>query len=295
MQCSFCQVWNEQDDHRCQRCGRRLEDRSLRSVPAPYRSALEFPNSGAAARAVELRPEETRDVVAEAQREIRAAQQRAIFDEQPTLFPYAPKIVPIPTLTPVRAEGPTPKKAKTTAPKGAGSRGGAKTGQNQQSLDFEIPDTPPRGHRTSVEAVIFCDAPVALPTHRILATAIDTSMVLCAVGVFAVLFWIAGGELALNKQTVPLLAAIVLLFAFLYKALYCLGNGDTPGMRAAQLRLVDFDGRTPTRSMRALRMGMGIISLCAAGLGLLWALVDEENLTWHDHATKTFPTLDLRR
>ena len=26
------------------------------------------------------------------------------------------------------------------------------------------------------------------------------------------------------------------------------------------------------------------------GLGLVWALVDEENLTWHDHISKTFPT-----
>jgi len=23
---------------------------------------------------------------------------------------------------------------------------------------------------------------------------------------------------------------------------------------------------------------------------LVWALVDEENLTWHDHISKTFPT-----
>jgi hypothetical protein len=25
-------------------------------------------------------------------------------------------------------------------------------------------------------------------------------------------------------------------------------------------------------------------------LGMLWALVDEEALTWHDHMSKTFPT-----
>jgi hypothetical protein len=24
---------------------------------------------------------------------------------------------------------------------------------------------------------------------------------------------------------------------------------------------------------------------------LFWALVDEENLTWHDHISKTFPTV----
>jgi len=26
-----------------------------------------------------------------------------------------------------------------------------------------------------------------------------------------------------------------------------------------------------------------VLSMASAGLGLVWALVDEENLTWHDH------------
>ncbi|MEO8027403.1 MAG: RDD family protein [Bryobacteraceae bacterium] len=212
-------------------------------------------------------------------------------EEQPSLFPFTSKIIPIPTLTPVRAEGPTPRKARA-----ASARGARKPSEHQRSLEFEVPATPPlHGLGTSVEAVIFCDAPVALPTHRILAAAIDLSMVLVAVGLFLGVFFLAGGEMVLNKQTVPLLGGAVVLFAGLYHVLWCLGNGDTIGMRAAQLRLVDFDGRTPTRSVRALRMGMSIISFCSAGLGLLWALVDEESLTWHDHATKTFPTLDTRR
>jgi hypothetical protein len=32
------------------------------------------------------------------------------------------------------------------------------------------------------------------------------------------------------------------------------------------------------------------VSFIAAGIGLLWALVDEERLTWHDYMSKTFPT-----
>jgi hypothetical protein len=31
--------------------------------------------------------------------------------------------------------------------------------------------------------------------------------------------------------------------------------------------------------------------LLAAGTGLIWALVDEDSLTWHDHISGTFPTL----
>ena len=32
------------------------------------------------------------------------------------------------------------------------------------------------------------------------------------------------------------------------------------------------------------------LSFCAGGVGLLWALADEEKLAWHDHMSKTFPT-----
>jgi hypothetical protein len=32
------------------------------------------------------------------------------------------------------------------------------------------------------------------------------------------------------------------------------------------------------------------LSYTVGGLGLVWALVDEEQLAWHDHISKTFPT-----
>ena len=50
------------------------------------------------------------------------------------------------------------------------------------------------------------------------------------------------------------------------------------------------DGRNPNREQRVYRMAAGCLSVMAAGLGLMWALVDEESLTWHDHISKTFPT-----
>jgi uncharacterized RDD family membrane protein YckC len=56
------------------------------------------------------------------------------------------------------------------------------------------------------------------------------------------------------------------------------------------LRLLNFDGRPPTREQRMLRLGASFLSVLSAGLGLLWALVDEESLTWHDHISQTFPT-----
>jgi uncharacterized RDD family membrane protein YckC len=61
-------------------------------------------------------------------------------------------------------------------------------------------------------------------------------------------------------------------------------------MRFAGLKLVDFDGHPPDREQRGLRQLASLLSIVSAGLGLVWALVDEENLAWHDHISKTFPT-----
>jgi uncharacterized RDD family membrane protein YckC len=143
---------------------------------------------------------------------------------------------------------------------------------------------------TRVEAVIYCDAPVALPAHRIIAAAVDASMVLIGLGIFFATFLVCGGDMLLGKQNIPFFAGVALVLAIFYRFLWCLAAGDTPGMRFAGLRLVNFDGRPPDREQRSLRQVASLLSLLSVGLGLVWALVDEENLTWHDHISKTFPT-----
>ncbi len=54
-------------------------------------------------------------------------------------------------------------------------------------------------------------------------------------------------------------------------------------MRFAGLRLVDFDGRRPDREQRGVRQVAGILSVLSAGLGLVWALVDEETHLARSH------------
>jgi hypothetical protein len=58
---------------------------------------------------------------------------------------------------------------------------------------------------------------------------------------------------------------------------------------------VQFEGHPPTTERRLVRVVAGCLSTGALGLGLLWALTDPEQLTWHDHISKTFPTPRGRR
>ena len=86
-------------------------------------------------------------------------------------------------------------------------------------------------------------------------------------------------------------AAFVLIAAF-YGVLWLLAFSDSPGEQWTHLRLTNFDGFPPDRAQRILRFAGTCLSLCTGGIGLLWALVDEESLTWHDHISKTFLTIE---
>jgi uncharacterized RDD family membrane protein YckC len=53
------------------------------------------------------------------------------------------------------------------------------------------------------------------------------------------------------------------------------------------LRLVNFDGRPATARQRRRRVWASAASMASLMLGFLWAAVDDEKLTWHDHMSET--------
>ena len=272
MQCRYCRGWNEEDERRCVGCGRRLQI----STHQPY--AFSTATAPDLARLARQEPEVS-------PRSENVGHQTSLFRDASRGL----KVVPIPTLVPAHTwrETPAPRRAPTRVPRAA-----PRPVQDlQQSLDFQNSYAEAAPQRAQVEAVIYCDAPVALPAHRIIATAFDISMVLIGAGLFLAIFFLAGGDLVLSKQNVPFLFCVASMLALFYRALWCLAGGDTPGMRFAGLKLVDFDGRSPDREQRGLRQMASLLSVLSAGLGLVWALVDEESLTWHDHISKTFPTI----
>jgi uncharacterized RDD family membrane protein YckC len=202
---------------------------------------------------------------------------------QPSLFRDPSKVIPIPTLSPVRAD------SSNRRPRSSSHRTARRGPKDQANLDFQVVSPAV----AQPEQRIYCDAPVASTAHRLMAGAIDLALAFVALGVFLTIFLIGGGSIAWSKQTLPLLGAVFAVFYLFYQLLFVLGSGDTLGVRWTQMRLVDFDGRRPNREQRAQRMAAELLSVFAIGLGLVWSLVDEESLTWHDHISKTFPTPDL--
>lgn len=262
MTCSYCLSRNAEDDHRCRRCGRRLSAAGLRT-------------DGALATAPA--PEALSDVH-------ESPRAQAAPQIQPSLFPYRPggKIIPFQSIPGSRVE-PAPKATPRRTPR--------LPEEDQQTLDF-VPADPktPRTLRTSVEATIYCDAPVAPPMHRAVAAAIDGSMVLIAFGVFIATFHFGAGQFALTQPNLVVVGGAYLILHLFYGLLWALAGRETPGMHWTQLRFIDFDGYPVGLSRRILRYFATAFSVCTV-LGVVWGIVDEESLTWQDRVTRTFPTV----
>ena len=268
MNCPYCQASNVAGEHRCQRCARRLDSTNAPSGQAYGREAT--------ARALQV----------EAQEKPEAAQLKRSAPFQSALFQT--RVVSFESFAPEAVET-RPRTRSTTATRPRHKR----TLPGQESFQFETYETvitqaapAPR----SAEPTIGCGARAAMPIHRLMAAAFDLSMVIIAVALFLLVFYLAGGRLVLNVHTAPLCAGMAAVFYLLYELLWCLADTDSAGMRWARLKLVDFEGGAPVRDQRLFRVGAAGLSVLAAGLGILWALVDEESLTWHDHISKTYPT-----
>jgi uncharacterized RDD family membrane protein YckC len=269
MQCRYCRAWNSDEEHRCVRCGRRLHLANARPAPDTYPiQTATAPAMAEMARSAQG-PQASEGVVEP--QPTRVVYQRPLFRE---MHP----VMTIPLLPPEEPK----ERRKSSRPARSRLR---RPHPDQQALDLTSPRV-----RTSLQAVLYCDAPVALPLHRFLAAALDLSMVLIALGLFLLTFQLAGGVVVLNKQTIPMFAGIAAILGFFYQLLFCMASGDTPGMRWTQLQTLNFDGNPPGREQRAYRLLASYLSIVSAGLGIIWALVDEEKLAWHDHISKTFPS-----
>jgi uncharacterized RDD family membrane protein YckC len=208
-----------------------------------------------------------------------------------SLFPLEPpKSKVIPFHLPGTDARPAPLSsaaAKNTSPRPAAARS-----DSQPALDFlHPPPHTPRTLKTSVEAVICCDAPVAPLLHRAIASGLDAAMILTGFGFFLATVRLLGGKLFLNQPTFMVLIASLVAISLLYGVLWMLAGRQTPGMRWTRLHLINFDGLPPEGRQRGIRFLGTCLSFCALGVGLLWAMFDEEGLTWHDHISQTFPTV----
>lgn len=125
-------------------------------------------------------------------------------------------------------------------------------------------------------------------SFRLMAGLVNGSLVMVA-------FVAAAMAIAFSVKSLPSPRAIevgavaaLALIAFLYHFLFYAFSKSTPGMRYAGVSLCTFEGMNPTRAQRFGRLAAMLLSVVPLGLGLMWAIFDEDRLTWHDRLSQTY-------
>ena len=121
---------------------------------------------------------------------------------------------------------------------------------------------------------------------RFVAMAYDGLLILGLWFVIGLLFVaINGGEQVDTRN--PFLPSALFIVTFWFYAHFWRRGGQTLGMRAWRLRLLNQNSGPLTLMQCMVRFLVAIGSLAVLGLGYLWLLVDKDKLTWHDRYSET--------
>jgi uncharacterized RDD family membrane protein YckC len=254
MNCPYCEAVIPDYEHRCTRCGRRVT------------GALPAPRQGSAV--PELAPERppAPPLPKRDQGAARSPHQQPLF-----------RVIPFETIAPPRKEAPAQARRRPAK---------REPDPNQGDLGFPVESqpSPPAAPQPAVQ----CQAAVAALSSRATAVALDLMFILAALGVFLTVVRVLTGDLPRGRAGLLAGAAVFALLFLWYKLLACLLGGSSPGAGIVGLSLLRFDGRPASRQRRLLRLAAACLSVLPLGIGLLWAIFDEEHLTFHDHMTETF-------
>ncbi|MGC1290134.1 MAG: RDD family protein [Candidatus Acidiferrales bacterium] len=154
---------------------------------------------------------------------------------------------------------------------------------SQPQLDFSVVET----YRVHPAAP---SLPVAELITRRLAGLLDAVAIAGVFAGFLAMFRSLGGQLGVLKVNFAIYAIIFFLIYILYFGLFTLFSGVTLGMQIRGLSVVGMDGAFPDTRQLIWRSFGYFLSGGTLLLGFLWALWDEDHLTWQDRISHTYIT-----
>jgi uncharacterized RDD family membrane protein YckC len=262
---------------RCGKCQRRLSDGNARSSSENYPVI-----DSAAAPALDFRQQEFSETASASLTAVHSNPEmlrRSTLPTQPALFPYRDgrKVVRM------GENGALAARARSADVPRAPRR---KVNPGQTAFDFEAADSRPFAHELDRRD----DCSVAPLQLRAMAAVFDAGLVVGFFALFLLTVRLTLGHLPMGKSFYICYGFGLLLIAMIYKLMFCAFGQVTLGLQGARLEVVSYDGQPPTRSQCFVRMFSGWLSLASAGMGVLWALADQDHLSWHDHVSQTFLT-----
>lgn len=153
-------------------------------------------------------------------------------------------------------------------------------------LDNPKPEPPPR-RRTQAAPGAPAIKPAPLE-DRIMASLVDVALSFAGFLVFVFVFNSCTAHPPAGRTAVIAASLAVLATFIAYQWLFFRFGESTPGMMYARIALCTMDDNNPDRTARQRRVGALLLSALPLGLGLLWAMFDEDQLGWHDRISGTY-------
>jgi uncharacterized RDD family membrane protein YckC len=144
----------------------------------------------------------------------------------------------------------------------------------------------PNSSLTAMPAYVTPEAaPISL---RLMAGLVDAGLVIgaffgCVAATVKLTGWLPQGPTAVMAAV----GAIVGLYVCYHMLFFTLSD-QTPGMRYARLGLCTMTDENPTRAAMRRRLLAQFIAIAPLGIGVLWALMDEDKLGWHDRISRMY-------
>lgn len=255
----------------------------IETAAAPDLARQQAPESSPRLQAVHSNPQAVRNV--------RPTQQPLFAYREPQKVTELPGAPPRPgaALRPARPETQRPRTRQSESRR-------AMEGQGAFDFGSDAPPAQPFRRETNRRNVF----PVAPLSIRAVAALIDAAIVLAfSIGLIGfirfLLMRFAGYALPLDSSLLPYAGVAVLSVGICYKLIWCLFCQPTIGLQKVGLRVVSFSGQLPSLSQCIARILSGYLSFGSLCMGLAWAAVDDEQLTWHDHISQTYLALDQGR
>ena len=173
-----------------------------------------------------------------------------------------------------------------------GEHPGPQAAEGARALPGEQPGGEPATQAAAERAVL--GGSVQAPLHtapiedRLIAGLVDMSLVGLGFLLFVLLFAVSAGRLYADKSMLLAAGAALAGVYLAYQGMFMRYGTGTPGMRYAQVALCTFDDDNPTRKAMQARVAATLFAALPLGLGLVWALFDEDRLGWHDRMTRTY-------
>lgn len=284
MRCRYCGATNSEHSLRCSKCQRRLAQGRPVAAPDVYPviDSATAPAYDLRPEALERNPRHNLQAVSVNPEAPPLEVRKRSKPGQPALFSFRQPNAVVEmdpwTAPPVAPPGPVQRKRSARR----------RVSEDQRAFDFNsatpVENLPPVAHSRRPRMSV---APLGL---RALATAFDVAVVIALTGLFAIAVRFTLGWFPTDLRTLAYLAPAPVLIMLAYKLIFAVGGQLTLGLQGARLELVGVYGQRPGMGARVKRVFAGCLSVASGTMGLLWAICDQEQLTWHDHISNTFLT-----